>query len=207
MGDKFIGVKLGQVFILAKEFIDLDNSEIEKLMENEIHEVRAGAMSIIGQNGKSKKVSEQRIKELYVLYLKRHDRINNWDLVDLAAYYLVGRYLNDKPRDVLYKLAKSKNMWERRTAIVATAHFMGHKDFTNTYKIAEMLLDEKEELVQKGAGWMLRIASDGDRTGFIDFIQKHAAKMPRIMLRYSIEKLSKEEKQKYMKMKGGGENE
>jgi DNA alkylation repair enzyme len=120
-GDTFIGVRMGQVFALAKEFIDMPPSEIEKLLESPIHEVRAGGCSIMGKQATSKKTPESRRKELYDLYLRRHDRINNWDLVDLASYKVVGSYLFDfsKPRAVLYKLARSREMWERRTAIVS----------------------------------------------------------------------------------------
>ena len=118
-GDVFIGVRMGQVFALAKEYIDMPPVEIEKLLESPVHEARAGAMSIMDKQGRGKKTPEGRRKELFELYLRRTDRINNWDLVDLGAPYVVGRYLFDKPRDVLYELARSENVWERRTAIVA----------------------------------------------------------------------------------------
>ena len=154
--------------------------EIERLMESPIHEVRAGAMSIMGQCAKGKKCSEDRLEELYELYVRRHDRINNWDLVDLAAYYVVGKYLADKPRGLLYKLARSNDMWERRSAIVATAHFiLKMKQTDDTFKIAELLVNDKEDLVNKGTGWMLRAAGDKDRAGLLAFLDKHAASMPR----------------------------
>ena len=201
--DYFIGVRMGSIFELAKEYADMPVTEIEKLMESPIHEVRAGAMSIMGQCAKGKKCSDDRLKELYELYVRRHDRINNWDLVDLAAYYVVGRYLADKPRDVLYKLARSKNMWERRSAIVATAHFiLKMKQTDDTFKIAELLVNDEEDLVNKGTGWMLRAAGDKDRAGLLAFLDKHAATMPRVLLRYSIEKLDKNERDHYLKMKG-----
>ena len=201
--DYFIGVRMGSIFALAKEYVEMPVAEIEKLMESPIHEVRAGAMSIMGQCAKGKKCSEERLKELYDLYLRRHDRINNWDLVDLAAYYVVGKYLADKPRDVLYKLARSKNMWERRTAILATAHFiLKMKDVDDTFRIAEMLLKDGEDLVHKATGWMLRTAGDKDRDRLRGFLDRHAATMPRVLLRYSIEKFDKPEREHYMKMKG-----
>src|SRR4030095_1570692 len=162
--DYFIGVKMGSLFALGKKFKDMPVAEIEKLMDSPIHEVRAGALSIMGQCTKGKTCSEARLKDLYDLYIRRHDRINNWDLVDLAAYYVVGRYLADKPRDVLYKLARSKNMWERRTAILATAHFiLKMKQTDDTFAIAEMLLDDQEDLVHKATGWMLRSAGAQER--------------------------------------------
>lgn len=201
--DYFIGVRMGSIFELAKEYADMPVGEIEKLMESPIHELRAGAMSIMGQCAKGKKCSEDRLKELYELYIRRHDRINNWDLVDLAAYYVVGKHLADKPRDVLYKLARSKNMWERRSAIVATAHFiLKLKQTDDTFKIAELLVNDDEDLVNKGTGWMLRAAGEKDRARLLGFLDKHAATMPRVLLRYSIEKLDKKQRDHYLKMKG-----
>src|SRR5688500_8335289 len=198
----FIGVRMGEIFKLGKEFSDMPVAEIEKLMESPIHEVRAGFMSIMGQYAKIKKCSSERLKDLYDLYIRRHDRINDWDLVDLAAYYVVGKHLADKPRDSLYKLARSKNMWERRTAILATAHFiLKMKQTDDTFKIAEMLLTDREDLVHKATGWMLRTAGDKDRKRLLDFLDKHAATMPRVLLRYSIEKLDKDQREHYMRMK------
>jgi 3-methyladenine DNA glycosylase AlkD len=194
---------MGSIFELAKEFVDMSVGEIEKLMESPVHEVRAGAMSIVGQCAKGKGCSAARLKDLNDLYIRRHDRINNWDLVDLAAYYVVGKYLADKPRDILYKLARSKNMWERRTAIVATAHFiLKQKQTSDTFAIAEILVDDPEDLVHKGTGWMLRAAGDKDREGLLAFLDKYAATMPRVLLRYSIEKLDKDEREHYLKQKG-----
>lgn len=196
----FIGVRMGSIFELSKKYTAMPVSEIEKLMESPIHEVRVGAMSIMGQCAKDKKCSEERLDELYNLYIRRHDRINNWDLVDLAAYYVVGKHLADKPRDILYKLARSKNLWERRSAIVATAHFiLKLKQVDDTFAIAEMLVNDKEDLVAKGAGWMLRAAGDVDRKKLIHFLDKHAATMPRVMLRYSLEKLDIEQREKYLR--------
>ena len=199
----FIGVRMGSIFALGKEFSEMPVGEIEKLMESPIHEVRAGAMSIMGQCAKGKRCSPDRLKELYELYLRRHDRINDWDLVDLAAYYVVGKYLEDKPRDILYKLVRSKNLWERRTAILATAHFiLKLKQTDDTFKLAEMLVTDKEDLVHKATGWMLRTAGDKDRKALHAFLDKHAATMPRVMLRYAIEKFDAKEREHYMGLKG-----
>jgi len=198
--DYFIGVRMGDVFKLGKEFKEMPVDEIERLMESPIHEVRAGAMSIMGQYAKSKNCAEDRLRDLYYLYIRRHDRINNWDLVDLAAYYVVGRYLADKPRKILYKKEKKKNMWERRTAILATAHFiMKMKQVDDTFAIAEILVNDKEDLVNKGTGWMLRTAGDVDRPRLIEFLDTHADGMPRITVRYAIEKLDKDERERNLK--------
>ena len=203
-GDKFIGVRMGQLFALAKEFIAMPLDEIEKLLESPIHEVRAGGLSIMGKQARSKKTTEAHRKELFDLYIRRHDRVNNWDLVDLGALYIVGIYLIDKPRDVLYKLARSKNIWERRTAIVGTGQFIKQGDVDDTFKIAEMLLQDDQDLIHKGTGWMLRTAGGADRKRLLGFLDKHAATMPRTLLRYSIEKLDKKQREHYMGMKKAG---
>ncbi len=197
-GDTFIGVRMGQVFALAKAFVEMSPAEIERLMESDIHEARAGAMSIMGQQAMLRTTTEARRKELYDLYLRRHDRINNWDLVDLAAKPVIGQYLADKPRTILLKLAKSKNMWERRTALYACLWFiMKQKSVDDTEAICELLIGEKEEIIQKAVGTMVRCIGI-DRPRLLAFLDRHAAKMPRVTLRYAIEKLSAAEKKRYM---------
>ncbi len=203
-GDEFMGVRMGQIFALAKEFIDMPPSEIEKLLESPIHEVRVGAVSIMDWQARDKKTSEARRKELFDLYIKRHDRINNWDLVDRSAPYVVGGYLYDKPRAILYKLARSKNMWERRTAIVSTFYFIRKGEIEDTFKIAEMLLNDKEDLIHKAAGGWLREAGKKDRSRLLRFLDQYAAAMPRTFLRYAIEHLDKKMREHYMSMKEMG---
>ena len=199
-GDTFIGIKMGQLFSLAKEYGEMPIGEIEKLLESKIHEVRAGAISIMDKASRNKKITENRKKEFYDLYMKRHDRINNWDLVDLGCLYMTGSYLFDKPRKVLYKLAKSKNQWERRTAILSTCYFIRQGDLDDTYKIAELLLKDKEDLVHKATGWMLRFAGDKDKKRLVAFLDKYAAAMPRVLLRNCIEKFDKKQREYYLKM-------
>lgn len=200
-GDKFIGVRMGQVFALAKEFMNMPPDEIEKLLESPIHEVRVGAVSIMDWQARSKKISAERRKELFDLYIKRHDRINNWDLVDRSAPYVVGGYLFDKSRAILYKLARSRNMWERRTAIVSTFYFIRKGEIDDTFKIAEMLLNDKEDLIHKAAGGWLREAGKQDRPRLLRFLDQYAATMPRTFLRYAIEHLDKKQREHYLSMK------
>ena len=202
-GDVFIGVPMGQVFALAKEFIDMPPEDIEKLLESPIHEVRAGATSIMDKQGRSKKTTDSRRKALFDLYLRRTDRINNWDLVDLAAPYVVGRYLSDKPRDVLYKLARSESLWERRTAIVATSYFIRQDDLDDTFAIAEALIRDDHDLIHKATGGWLREAGKKDRQRLLGFLERHSAAMPRTMLRYATEHLGEEQRARYLGMKGG----
>lgn len=205
-GDVFMGVRMGQVFALAKEFIDLPPGEIEKLLESPIHEVRAGGCSIMGKQATRKKTPDRRRKELYDLYLRRHDRINNWDLVDLGAYKVVGSYLFDfeKPRAVLYRLARSKNIWERRTAIVSTLYFIGKGEVADTFKIAEILLKDDQDLIHKATGWALRYAGQKDRPRLLGFLDRHAATLPRTLLRYAIEHLDKKQRAHYLGLKKAG---
>lgn len=202
-GDKFIGVRMGNIFALAKEFMDMPLAEIEKLLESPIHEVRVGAVSVMDWQARHKKTSPERRKELFDLYLRRHDRINNWDLVDRSAIYVVGGYLFDKPREVLYQLARSPNIWERRTAMVSTAFFIRQGDLDDTYRIAEMLLNDDQDLIHKATGWMLRAAGDADRPRLLRFLDEYAAAMPRTALRYAIEHLDKDLRDHYLKLKKG----
>ena len=135
-GDDFIGVRMQQVFALAKDSVDMSPAEISRLLDSPVHEARAGALSIMSKQAVRKSTSAARRKELYELYLSRHDRIDNWDLVDLAAPNVVGGYLLDKPRDVLFELARSADPWRRRTAIFSTLAFVRHGEVDDTIAIA-----------------------------------------------------------------------
>ncbi len=203
-GEEFMGVGMGQVFALAKEFMDMPLHDIEQLLESPIHEVRVGAVSIMDQQARSKKTSPIQRKALFDLYLRRHDRINNWDLVDRAATYVVGGYLFDKPRDILSQLARSPNVWERRTAIVSTDYFIRQGDVADTFRIAELLLHDDHDLIHKAVGGWLRAAGKKDRQHLLRFLDQHAASMPRVALRYAIEHLDTVQRDQYVRMKQGG---
>jgi len=200
-GDQFIGVKMGELFALAKESNGMPIIELEKLLNSPVHEARAGAVSIMDKESRSKKITAERLKDFFELYIRRHDRINNWDLVDLGCLHMTGSYLYSKPRAILYKLAKSKNLWERRTAIVSTCYFIRQGETDDTFKIAELLVNDKEDLVHKGTGWMLRFAGTKNPKQLITFLDKYAATMPRTLLRYSIEHFDKKKKAYYMGLK------
>jgi 3-methyladenine DNA glycosylase AlkD len=199
--DQIIGVRMGQIFALAKEFMDMPLDEVEKMLESPFHEVRVGAVSIMDFQARNKKTSDERRKELFDLYIRRHDCMNTWDLVDRSAPYVVGSYLFDKPRKILYKLARSKFMPERRTAIVSTLYFIGKGDVDDAFKLAEILLYDKEDLIHKANGWALRFAGDKDRGQLLRFLDKHAATMPRTTLRYALEHFDKKQRDHYMSMK------
>jgi hypothetical protein len=177
------------VFTLAKTFIDLPPAEIETLLESPVHEVRAGALSIMSKQAARKSTPDGRRRELFDLYLRRHDRINNWDLVDLAAPNVIGEYLLGRPRDVLDDLALSEDPWERRTAIFSTLAFVRRGDVTDTLRIAQILVNDPHDLVQKPTGGMLREVGKKDESALLAFLNTHADRMPRTMLRYAVERL------------------
>ena len=199
--DVILGIRMGQVFALAKEFMDMPLDEVETMLESPFHEMRVGAVSIMDFQARSKKTTEARRKELFNLYIRRHDCINTWNLVDRSAIYVVGGYLFEKPRKILYKLAKSKKMPERRTAIVSTLYFIGKGDVDDAFKLAEIMLYDKEDLIHKANGWALRFAGDKDRKRLMKFLDKHAATMPRVTLRYALEHFDKKLREHYMSLK------
>jgi hypothetical protein len=200
-GDVFLGVRMGQVFALAKEFIDLPPAEIETLLESSLHEVRAGAMSIMDKQARRKKTPPARRQELFELYLRRHDRINNWDLVDLGAPFVVGGHLFDQPRRVLYRLARSQNLWERRTAIISTLYFVRQGVVSDIFELAEILVKDDQDLIHKAVGGVLRAAGDIDQPRLLAFLDRHAPRMPRVMLRYALEHLTKPQRAHYPGLK------
>ena len=195
---KILGVRMGKLFALAKTFSALNLDEVEALLENQYYEVRMGAACIMDFQARNKKTTPERKKELFELYIRRHDRIDNWDLIDRSAGYVVGSYLLDRPRAILYKLAKSKDIWERRTAIVSTSYFLRHGDVDDTFKIAEILIDDKHDLIHKAVGSWIREAGKKDKKRLIDFLDNYAAVMPRTMLRYAIEKLEKKQRDYFL---------
>ncbi len=201
-GNKILGIRMSVIFSLAKKFVQMPLAEVEKLLNNNFYEVRMGAVSIMDYQARDKKTTQIRRKELYELYINRHDRINNWDLVDRTAPYVIGGYLFEKSRAPLLKLAKSKNIWERRTSIVATYFFIRQGDIEDTFKIAGILVHDKEELINMAVGSWIREAGKRDKQKLIGFLNNYADSMPRIALRYAIEKLDKKEKEFYMS-KGG----
>lgn len=191
-GDIFIGVKVPAIRKLAKEFKHLSLEDISILISSEINEERLLALLIlIMQFPKNSKV-------IYEFYIKHMAHVNNWNLVDQSAHYIMGAYLADKDRSILYELAKSTNLWERRIAIIATWWFIRNNDFIDTFNIAEKLLTDKHDLIHKATGWMLRETGKRDTAQLKKFLDQYHKIMPRTALRYSIEKLTPQERIKYM---------
>jgi 3-methyladenine DNA glycosylase AlkD len=199
--DPYAGIGMGQIFKLAKEFEELPSAEIERLLENDHHPVKVGAVSIMDWQARARKTTDERRRELFDLYIRRHDRIDTWDLVDRAAIHVVGEYLVDGPRDILDTLARSKQPMERRTAILSTYAFIRKGQLDDTYRIAETLSDDPDDLVHNAVGWMLREAGKRDAPRLAAFLDAHAATMPRVMLRYAIEKLDKATRDRYLAMR------
>lgn len=197
-GDEFIGVPMGRVFALADEFSHLPLGEIERLLESDIHEARAGAVKVLALRAAARGARENSRAESFELYLRRHDRIDSWDLVDLGAPYIVGPYLFDKPRDLLDQLAASESPWERRTALYATIAFVRTGQVDDAFRIAERLIDDPHDSVQKAVGTVVRTAGDRAPERLRSVLDRHAATMPRVALRMAIEKLDHRGRDHYL---------
>ena len=195
-GDRFIGVKVPAIRKVAKEFGKLPISKVERLLHSKIHEERLLALVILVDQ--FEKGSDATRKRIHDLYLANTQNINNWDLVDLSAPQIVGGYLETRSRKPLDRLAKSPILWERRISILATHWFIRQCDFTDTLSIAEKLLGDKEDLIHKAVGWMLREVGKRDVAVLEEFLGKHCRVMPRTMLRYAIERLSEKKRRGYM---------
>lgn len=196
-GDFFIGVDVPSQRKIAKKYSNISLFELEKLLKSKVHEHRLTALFIIvSKFGKSNSKDKQRIAKFY---LKNKRYVNNWDLVDASAYYILGEYLIDNDRSVLYRLAKSKVLWDRRIAVVATYAFIKRGDFVDIIELSKILLSDKEDLMHKAVGWMLREVGKKDRKILVGFLNKHRLEMPRTTLRYAIEHFNEENRKKFMK--------
>jgi 3-methyladenine DNA glycosylase AlkD len=198
-GDKFVGVKVPVSRKIAKQFKDLSLAEIQALLNSKIHEERLIALFILIEQ--FRKADEAAKKFIYNFYLKNLERVNNWDLVDLSAEKIIGSFLLNGDHKILYKLARSKNLWERRIAIMSTFYFIKSKSFETTLNISNILLSDKHDLIHKAVGWMLREIGNRDLRVEEDYLKKNYKNMPRTMLRYAIEKFPENKRQAYLKGK------
>jgi 3-methyladenine DNA glycosylase AlkD len=199
-GDIFLGIKVPVQREAIKKYDDLDFKDLQELLNSKIHEYRLSAVFVLVKKFElAAKARDGKTQEkIYKFYLRNSRNINNWDLVDLSAPNIVGQYLLAKNREILYTLVRSKNLWERRIAILATFTFLRQKDFKDTFKIAEILLSDEHDLIHKSVGWMLRESGKRDVNVLYKFLDKNYKKMPRTMLRYAIEKLPEAERKKYL---------
>lgn len=197
-GDIFLGITVPMLRSISKKYMDLELKDLQKLLDSKIHEHRLSALMILRFKYEDKK-SDNKLKENIVkFYLKNTKKINNWDLVDLSCHHILGGWLLDKDRSILYKLAKSENIWEKRIAIISTFEFMRNNQFDDSLKICEILLNDKHDLIHKAVGWALREIGKKDKQKEIYFLNKHYKTMPRTMLRYAIEKFTDKERQHYL---------
>ncbi|MBW3004672.1 DNA alkylation repair protein [Candidatus Woesearchaeota archaeon] len=193
-GDVFLGIPVPLQRTVAKKYIDLSLKDTQSLLHSKIHEHRLVALLIlIDKYNKS-----ENKKEIVDIYLKNTKNVNNWDLVDLSAHKILGDYLLDKDRKILYKLAKSKNLWEKRIAIISTAAFISNNQFDDTLKISGILLTDNHDLIHKAVGWMLREVGKKNQAAEEKFLKKYHKTMPRTMLRYAIEKFDEKKRKVYM---------
>ncbi len=199
--DRFIGVKVPNTRLVAKEFLDLPLSQIQILFKSKIHEERLLALVILVL--RSKKANPKTLAMLYQFYTKNIQHVNNWDLVDLSAEHVMGRHLFRQPRKhvekILRKLALSSDLWKKRISILTTFHFIREKDFQMTLQMADLLLEDEHDLIHKAVGWMLREVGNRDLKTEENFLRSRYRKMPRTMLRYAIEKFPEAKRQKYLK--------
>jgi 3-methyladenine DNA glycosylase AlkD len=196
-GDIFLGIRVPVLRKLAKEYLNLSPKDVKTILRSKYHEERLLSLFIMvdqySKGDQKKKIS------IYQLYLKNTRFINNWDLVDSSAHLIVGPYLMDKSKAPLYEMARSDLLWERRIAIMSTFHYIKNDKFTDTLKIAEMLLSDKEDLIHKAVGWMLREIGKRHLQSEETFLEKHYHNMPRTMLRYAIEKFAEPKRKRYLK--------
>lgn len=194
-GDQFLGLTNPQIRDTVRRYWrDTTLADVVELLHSPLHEVRLTGLLILVE--KYQHGLDQ--DKIYSLYLENTTYINNWDLVDLTAHKIVGHYLLDRPRDILYQLARSNSLWERRISIISTFAFIKQHDYTDAIKLATLLLHDPQDLIHKAVGWVLREVGKKDLPTLIKFLNAHASTMPRTMLRYSIEKLDPKTRQHYL---------
>lgn len=196
-GDLFLGIKVPELRKLAKAHEALSRKELTQLLRSPVHDERLLALLILV--GAYRKGGGPTKKRIYELYLKNTQFVNNWDLVDLSAEYIVGAHLMNQSKEPLYRLAKSKSLWERRISIMSTFHFIKQGEFSETLKISRILLHDEEDLIHKAVGWMLREVGKRHLPTEEKFLRSHYQKMPRTMLRYAIERFPEAKRQKYLR--------
>ena len=195
-GDIFLGIPVPEQRKVAKKYFLLSLDDVQELLNSKIHEYRFTALVIL--ISKYRKAEESLKEEIFNFILKNTQNINNWDLVDLSAPRIIGDYLLNKERSILYKLAKSKSVWERRISILSTFTFIDNNDFKDTLNISELLLNDEHDLIHKAVGWALREIGKRDQNVEEQFLAKYYTHMPRTMLRYAIEKFAEKKRKKYL---------
>lgn len=198
-GDKFLGIRVPVIRQSVKKYQNTSLGTAENLLKSEYHEIRLFALLLLVSRYAKSNAAEQ--GKIYQFYLNNTRYINNWDLVDSSAPHIIGAYLDDKDKSILYELAGSSSLWERRMAVMATLYFIRNTRFDDALRIAELLLNDREDLIHKAVGWMLRELGKRDLATEVAFLKAHYRIMPRTMLRYAIEKFSDAARQKFLKGK------
>ncbi|HAR42035.1 MAG TPA: DNA alkylation repair protein [Bdellovibrionales bacterium] len=198
-GDVFLGLNVPEIRAAMREYAEISLPEIEKLLHSRFHEARLLALLLWVRKFTAKGVSAAVQHKIFRNYFKNIRFINNWDLVDLSAPQIVGGFLYGKKPDLLFKMARSRHLWTRRVAILATFYFIRQNRFAETLKISELLLKDEEDLIHKATGWMLREVSKRDFGLAEEFINRHGTRMPRTMLRYAIERFPEKLRKHYLK--------
>lgn len=196
-GDVFLGIRMPELRRLAKKFCHTSTTEVMPLLGAPEHEARMLALLILVNNYKSGPLKEK--KRIYKAYMANIRFINNWDLVDCSATRIVGPYLMDKDKTPLYRLARSRSLWRRRIAIMATFHFIKHGEFDDTFALSRVLLNDTEDLIHKAVGWMLREVGKRKPSSEEGFLKVHYRAMPRTMLRYALERFPEKKRQGFLK--------
>jgi len=196
-GDRFLGIRVPVLRKLAKKYRETSIDETSQLLKSHFHEERLLTLLILV--GIFKKANKEDKKSVFTLYLDNTKSINSWDLVDCSAEHIVGAYLREVDKQPIYNLANSESLWERRISIMSTFHFIKHNEFIDSLRISKILLYDKEDLIHKAVGWMLREIGKRDMEAEEGFLKKHYKIMPRTMLRYSIEKFPEEKRESYLK--------
>ena len=197
-GDIFLGVRAPKIRLIAKKHIDISIADMKTLIQSKYHEERfLGLIILVNKYAKTK--DKKNRNQLYKIYVSSFKYINNWNLVDVTCPHVTGKHLIDKDRTILYKWAKSEDLWTKRIAMVSTFSFIRKNDLEDTFKIAEILLHDEHDLIHKAVGWMLREAGKRDLKREETFLKKYYKTMPRTMLRYAIEKFPETKRQKYLK--------
>ncbi len=204
--DEFLGATVPSTRLVCKEFKDLSLPEIQKLLDSPVHDHRLGAVILLVNQYKKAKKEPQVLDDIFTLYLKnvRKGRVNNWDIVDSSAAYIIGPHEQNSDRKLLFELVKSPDIWQRRVGILSAFWYVQHDDPSTTLKLAELLLYDKEDLIQKAVGWQLReVGKHSGHDLLKKFLNGYATTMPRTTLRYAIEHLTPAQRQHYLGLKSG----
>lgn len=199
--DVTVGAPINLVLRASREFTAMPLPEVERLLASPVEELRTGAVRILSDKIMARRVTDDERRAVYEMFMRHRDKVNTWSLVDIGSHHIVGGYLLDRPRDVLYEMAGAPQWWERRIALVSTLAFIRKDDVDDAFRLADLLCEDAHDRVQSAVGWILRDAGKRDRARLVEFLDTHAATLPRIALRAAIEHLDKDQRAAYLNKK------